>query len=112
MATTWNEENLGSSAWKDSNPGYQLVEEDGRTLFVQEDGETGFAQEGIDTSWGEISLSESTWSYDGFLIYLATEGLRDLIMTENDDYYIVIRKPGDWAEVNVGSAAWTEQLIV
>ena len=111
MATTWTEENLGSGSWKDATPGQDLVQEDG-DYIAQEDGSSLLGLEGIETDWGEVSLDDSTWNYEGVLIYLATEGKRERLLTEGDTYYIVIRQPGEWSEENLGTAIWTEVSII
>jgi len=110
MATNWTESNIGSSSWKDANPGPTLVQEDGSRYIGQEDGSSLFGLEGVVTSWGEINLGDSSWSYEGFLIYLNTES-RFNLMTEGNGYAIVIRKPGSWREESLGTAIWTEVNI-
>jgi hypothetical protein len=65
------------------------------------------------TSYTPVADQSSVWGMTGGLIYLATEGSRDLIMSEGELDYLVYSKGVDgitWTDVSDQSTAWNKVI--
>lgn len=82
MATTWSEENIGSSSFTKENLGA--------------------------STWTEENATVERWIPEGPEIYLATEGERALIMSEGELEFLMYSRLGSWIEDVLNSASWTK----
>jgi len=67
----------------------------------------------IATSYTEVDDTDTQWGAFGGLIHLATEGLRELMMTEGETDYIVVSKGSDgisWSDIADASTGWTKVI--
>lgn len=65
----------------------------------------------VTTSYTEIEGSQTPWGLFGGLIRLCTEGLRDDLMTEDREDYIVVSHGEDveiWTDTADNATTWTK----
>ena len=109
--TSWTKVTDGSTEYGSGDIDYVMTSEDGEYMLT-EDGEYIVA-EGPSVDYTKVADGSDIWASFGGLLYLATEGLRELIMTEGPTDYIVVSKgveSGTWAEVADVSTSYTKVI--
>jgi hypothetical protein len=111
MATVWTKTTVQESEWLNDYglAGEALLDEEGIEV-LGEDSEN-ILEEGYITEYVESEIASNSWDPFGPLLYLATEGYRERLMTEGELDYIVVAKPGIWVEVEIESNLWTKETI-
>lgn len=81
----WTKEDITTDSWEESN---------------------------IETSsWGEETIAGTSFSPEGVLIYLATEGSRERLMSEGELEYLMYSKRNSWGEISISDDTWSKVNI-
>lgn len=68
-----------------------------------------WTEESISTdSWTEETINSTNFSPEGVLIYLATEGYRERLMSEGELEYLMYSRRNNWGDDEISTDVWTK----